>query len=123
MLKKIDTQKTDDPNVFGEILREFIFVEPVGCYSCFELTKTFKPIPEGYDLRSQLEQVLGIHVLQEVEDGEYQEYRDAAHFYTNGWISVGWYWDGDGCLAIIEGKRAAVNNDCKKNYTWEFVDL
>ena len=136
MKKIIDTQLTQDPNVFGEIIREFVFKDSYGCHSCFELLDEFKPVTEGFDVEGRLLMALGLHPLQEKEAAELETHpkwkdfvhynfsstREKASLYSNGDIHIGWYWDGDGTLAIIEGKKAAVNNDCKKSDRWEWVD-
>ena len=135
MKKTIDTQLTQDPNVFGEIIREFAFKDSYGCYSCFELLEEFNPVTGGIDAEGRLLMALGLHPLQEKEVANREtnrKYKNCVHhdfssarertcLYSNGDIHIGWYWDGDGTLAIIEGKKAAVNNDCKKSDRWEWV--
>jgi len=124
MQKIIDTQTTDDPNTFGEIIREFAFKEEYGCYSCFDLLDEFKPVQEGYDIQGRLQIAMGIHKTQDDDDACYSqdELRKAASYFSNGKIHIGWYWDGDGTLAIIEGNRCAVNTDCKKAHEWRWHD-
>ena len=124
MKKIINTQTTDDPNVFGEIIREFAFKKEYGCYSCFDLLDEFKPIPEGYDIQGRLQMAMGIHQTQDEKDLCYSadELRQRASYFSNGKIHIGWYWDGDGTLAIIEGIRCAVNTDCKKAHDWHWHD-
>jgi hypothetical protein len=34
---------------------------------------------------------------------------------------VYWFWDGDGTLLFKVEDIYLVNNDCKKDYVWEFV--
>ena len=120
MIKTINTQAITDANLFGEIFREYAFKDEGGCYSCFDLIDEFKPVTPGYDIEGRLQMALGIHVIQDREDYPH-DLRDRAQLYTNETIHIGWYWDGDGCLAVIEGDRVAVNPDCKKDYTWEWV--
>lgn len=122
MQKIIDTQKIDDPNLFGEIIREYAFTEEYGCYSCFDLIGEFKPVQDGFDIQGRLQMALGIHKTQDEQGLDNDELREKAHYFSNGKIHIGWYWDGDGTLAIIEGNRCAVNNDCKKDYGWEWHD-
>jgi hypothetical protein len=118
--KIIDTQETDDPNVFGEILREYAFKEAYGCYTCFELIDEFKKVDKGYDIAGRLFMVMGIHQLQDANKYACEYFRGISQIYSNGAIHVGWYWDGDGTLAFIEGNKSAINYDCKKDYTWEW---
>lgn len=113
MKKIIDTQTTDDPNIFGEALREYCFKEEYGCYSCFDLIDGFK-------------KVKSITKYQYIFDLLLSEYSDIFNYtpliykYKN--IIIAWYWDGDGTLFIQEGERKAINTDCKKSYTWEWID-
>ena len=124
MQKIIDTQTADDPNVFGEIIREFSFKEAYGCYSCFDLLDEFTQVPEGYDIQGRLQMAMGIHKTQDVDNLCYSpdELRNSASYFSNGTIHIGWYWDVDGTLAIIEGTRCAVNTDFKKAYGWQWYD-
>lgn len=106
MLKTINTQTTDDPNEFGEILREYCFNERYGCYSCFDLIEGFKEFDGIY-----LKELLDV----------YEDESITVYCYKYGELEIAWYWDGDGTLLIKEGNRIAINSDCKKNYTWEWV--
>lgn len=118
----LDTQIIDDANLFGETLREYIFKERFGCYSCFDLIDEFALV-EDVKVIEKLQLVLGIHKSLDVEEYDFSDLRELTCYYSNGSIHVGWYWDGDGTLAIIEGSRCVVNEDCKKDYTWEWVTL
>ena len=122
MKKIIDTQTTDDPDIFGETIREYCFDtkdDELGCYSCFKLRDGFVEVAKNTTLWNQMINALAIEgCLNEIDEDE----RDKASIYANGDIAVGWYWDGDGTLVIIEGCRMAINGDCKKTYGWEWVE-
>lgn len=135
MKKVIDTQTTDDPNLFGEILREYAFEKEFGCYTCFDLLEEFKPVNPNTELAGKLFQVLSIDLLSQetAEERESDEaYKDSvrdefinlrkrSQLFSNGNIHLAWYWDGDGTLAFIEEGRAAINTDCKKDHCWKWT--
>ena len=112
-----DTQKMHDANEFGEALREYCFVPEGkrGCYETFDLREEFKPIKKTCGVAKTLLKHLGL-TNECTCNGE--------HFnpglYSNGTIHIGWYWDGDGILCIIEGNKIIVNSDCKTDYCWEW---
>ncbi len=38
-------------------------------------------------------------------------------------IIIAWHWDGgDGTLVVFDGKRIAINNDCKKDSGWKWIE-
>lgn len=135
MIIKLDTQKIENPDQFGELFRKICFKEEMGCYSCFELTDDFNKISSDSAEGLKLIKVLGL--AEEPDSGDISP-EDLAwmensllerlekaknNLYSNGTILIGWYWDGDGSLAIIEGNKAVVNHDCKKDYTWDWFLL
>lgn len=119
-----------DPNKIGEILREAIFVKKnasdYGCYSTFDLLPEFKEVTliNNSDLFEKLTKVLANDCdLYECDEDEFhQDY--TIHMFSNGNVHVAWYWDSDGTLLLIseELKMAVLNDDCKKDYTWKFVN-
>lgn len=114
---QIDTQKLEDPNVFGETLRDYCFDCPpnqTGCYSCFKLKTQFKEV----DRKS----ALGKWFIRELEQCDPDwSLGNQCSIFSDGNIWIGWFWEGDGDLIIIEGKKIARNTDCKKDYTWEWM--
>lgn len=115
MKKIIDTQTTEDADIFGETLREYCFDTKegeLGCYSCFKLRDGFVELRDG-PVWKKIISALGIEAcIEEMEQAE---------VYCIGNLAIGWHWDGDGCLVVVEGQRMAVNGDCKKTYGWEWV--
>ena len=118
-----DTQKTDDPREFGELLREYAFSDtpcptmtgfhkPYGCYSTFDLKPEFVKLSLNTEVYKNLEWLSD--VLR--TDGRVEFYA-----YSNGQVHVGWWWDGDGTLIIQEGDRIAINTDCKCD-DWEWCE-
>ena len=113
-----------DPCVFGEDLRSQVFVGAgLGCYSNFELNPALLPIP--------FESAMGRQALRWLFDGcdpDYlQEVIARVKIVASGSMLAAWYWDGDGVLlvgSVRDGviSRAAVNDDCKKDYVWQWVE-
>ena len=112
---------TEDPNHFGEQLRSYCFLEEVGCYHCFDLQKEFSHVsPSDWVLKE-------VFTAYDPEEWarkawEQEKERVACYVWLEKDILVAWYWDGDGRLLIRAGNKAALNTDCKKNNTWEWVD-
>lgn len=118
-----DTQKMEDANDFGEALREYCFLPSnggiYGCYSTFKLRPEFKKF-------NPTEDILSILLGHNYRGNEYYSGNEVVKIeqnscFSNGNVIVAWYWDGDGTLYFREGKKAAFNNDCKKDYCWEWV--
>lgn len=106
-----------DPNIFGETLRDVVFVKhddlDFGCYTTFKLSNGFSKVEDSH-LRGILSDI--VCAGQE----------DHAEAYINGNILVAWFWDGDGTLFIgskdlCGNISGAVNYDCKKKSGWEWV--
>ena len=115
-----------DPNTVGEILREWAFKERLGCYSCFDLIHGFEnvKINERY-----IEKPLSIFAPLAYSDLEYAlEYRKevkekmSLYYHKERDVLVAWYWEGDGELYFNADGIEVYNRDCKKDYTWEFVE-
>lgn len=123
MIFQNDTQELDNPNEFGELLREHCFEDtpcptitgfhkPYGCYSTFDLKDGFEKLSGDNKIYKRLEKLSGIL------NGDGRAY---FHAYSNGQIHLGWWWDGDGTLIIQEGNKIAINNDCKSSYGWAWI--
>ena len=121
--------KIKNPDAFGELMRDTIFVDSgFGCYSQFDVEPEFKSLKDPED-------ELAVKMLRAVmaEDGDYeldalgevefmQDY-PGIRAYSNGTTHCMWFWDGDGTLFVAndELKLAAINTDCKKSYGWKWV--
>lgn len=103
-----DTTKIQDPNKFGELLREYFFTkEGIGCYSNFEV----EPFMFQGEPPASIKEFFG-------------DCENAIHFYIsrdNQSLWLAWTWDGDGTLIVSDGERIAENHDCKKGYGWRFL--
>ncbi len=147
MIFKVNTQTVDDPNTFGELLREYCFKEEYGRYSCFELIDGFKPINKCTELGYSMLLHLGYPTHEENKEasikGEYWKNESKMRelfgnpYLENGCqlyqkpgvdfemgsftINIGWYWDGDGILVIQENNRIAYNSDCKTDHDWSWI--
>ncbi len=106
-----DTQLTEDPNEFGELLRDYCFAQRVGCYSCFELIHGFFPVEK----RDSLYQWALDHILPDNSNISAFRHPDMDIFLAWDWSS------GDGTLLIREKNIAAINTDCKKDNGWRWV--
>jgi len=120
-----DTQTMEDPNEFGEELRDYIFVEDkyggdLGCYSTFDVRPEFT----REECPKRIAEILmgAPSEWNPVKEWEEDRKKHCA-YWTCGPLFVAWFWDGDGTLYIQEGSRAAINIDCKKTYGWEWVKL
>lgn len=104
-----DTARISEPDVLGELYREYAFFEEYGCYSCFELIPEFKAM----ELSS------APYLVQEEIS-----YRDSPECFTNGNLWVAWAWDGDGHLVFFEQQtgKGVANTDCKKAYNWRWLE-
>src|SRR3989304_189292 len=131
----VDLKTEQDPNKFGEALRGYCFVGNCmerGCYSTFKLLERFEAVNYGkiYDeakkyIFNQYQELedLPLHVfkLELKEEDCYIEnakYKIAEPFE----IICAWSWDGDGCLYFCWNDRAVINNDCKCDYNWEWIN-
>jgi len=119
---KIDTSIFGhvSPNDIGEYLREKSFKEERGCYSCFDVEETFTKIEEESAVMRLVYLIYDLSPYEIIE----QEDIDRCHFYTDGKVNMGWYWEGDGVLMFeeIETGKIVVNYDCKKEYRWQFYE-
>jgi len=97
------------PNIVGEYLRDQFFDQSNdlrGCYSTFEL------MPDVIQLDE--ERVL------DCEDGTYF-YQVSQKLIGNKIVWMKYYWDGDGVLEFhFENGSKLINNDCKKDYVWQY---
>lgn len=102
---------SNDPDAVGEFLRDQFFVQwengkrkGTGCYSTFELQPDVTVLPK------------------EPVDDDPDMYYDVALKNVQGeQIKMRYYWDGDGLLQFIfEDGVVLENDDCKKDYGWEW---
>lgn len=133
--KHVDLLKESDPNMFGEALRTYCFVgrnNEKGCYETFDVGRFFKEVKSGKIFEEAKEHLYDdidptiYHYKLEEEDC-YMQYECDGKMHKSKVcepfeIVMGWTWDGDGCLYFRFNDRAVVNDDCKKDYTWEWVE-
>lgn len=96
----------------GEALRDTVFTEHTGCYSCFDVTDDF--IKQSSKDIPLLVAVLlaGCFAKDELERMTYY-YSPAKD------LHVYWYWDGDGTLVFkLPDDRIIYNSDCKHDDEW-----
>lgn len=127
MLITKDTQQIDDPNTFGELLREYCFVGGYGCYQTFDLKSEFVLVDKNSTLGKSLLAILGVseerlNSTDEWTRGFAEDIYRRAYMFSNGIVHVAWYWDGDGELVFVEGDKIAINSDCKCDYNWKWHD-
>lgn len=113
------------PNLIGEALRAWAFKEGYGCYSCFDLIDEFKKSDfnerEFQFLMGRSSTTEGPDIYWGWDDADV--FKRAVWFIHPNGIEVGWFWDGDGTLVFnIPGLGTLNNNDCKKDYEWEWIN-
>lgn len=117
--------REQDPNKFGEALRNYCFIGncmETGCYSTFDLIKVLKEIKSG----KIYEEVLK-YVNPESEESIHAyhfklEYKDNELGFIEPYeLVVGWEWNGDGTLYFRWNNRSVINTDCKKDYGWDWI--
>jgi len=138
MIVSTDTNHITDPDQFGELMREYIFMEAFGCYSCFDIRDDLMCVSESSPTGEKLLRQLSwlpqeeFHSLMDsceygTMDREYLEddndrIYEGASLYTDGKINVGWYWgEGDGHLVIECDGRMVENTDCKCDCGWKWI--
>ena len=129
MLLTIDLKeciKNGSINFVGELLhyRCFIPKDQIGCYSTFELTPDFKKVEYESELGEKLLKFLNEDDSFENELYPLSEFIEDYHptLYSNGEISIAWYWDGDGTLLFHTKEFTLINTDCKKkDYGWSLL--
>lgn len=127
-MKKItfDSTKIQDPNIFGEFLREQFFTKKsdkwgrrLGCYDNFDLEPFFIiPQPTVRKHLIKTHQDFGLLPINEEDERSIQQvfvHKD------NDKVFVIWFADGDITLIVSDGERTAANDDCKKSYGWKFL--
>ena len=116
---KLDpTAFQQDACSFGEMYRNAVFQEEYGCYSCFDLQEDFKKVAKTSEIYQWALRALDLDP-RDPDDTDNIYYMQV---WTDGTFDVAWYWDGDGVLAIRTQGITAVNRDCKKDYTWVFLN-
>lgn len=115
-----------DPNVLGEHLREVTFVgEGYGCYDTFDV----RPDAEDLGHEEAMKFIMGDADASEDWALDAERFEGRRFRYQGLIIDCFWYWDGDGTLAfrithpLLGLLRVIENDDCKKSYCWDDVDL
>jgi len=127
---KITVEWNDlDVNARGEYLRGLVFNQKVvksmyggnnrltGCYSTFETNPSF------VDINPKEKEYKKVYDILDYDEGDIEFIK--VYGVKNSEIIAMWYWDGDGSLAIFfEGDGCVyLNEDCKKDYTWEKKEI
>lgn len=127
---RLSDVKDDNPDSYGEMLRTHFFVgKGFGCYSTFEVRTEFQTVDKDSALGKAALKCLfsDCHWYNEPETDEYKQEIARAHVLSTPTHIVAWWWDGDGTLVVGDidnGRisRAAINDDCKKDRYWKFID-
>lgn len=128
----IDLLTEQNPNKFGEALRNYCFVGNCmekGCYSTFSLISILKQVTSGkiYNEAKKViypENTLHVYYFKLAEKDCWLTYYDPDNkpqrvkFCEPYEILCAWEWDGDGCLYFRFNNRKVINTDCKKDYEW-----
>ncbi|MCK9542119.1 MAG: hypothetical protein M0R03_08825 [Novosphingobium sp.] len=126
--KTVDLITTDDPCDFGEALRGMCFIgtiKDVGCYSTFTVNDIFKQVTSGEIFEEACEHMFNVCDDKHVYHYKLNDEECWCYGYKIGKpveIVCGWSWDGDGCLYLRYNNRSVINYDCKKDYTWNWIN-
>lgn len=123
-------EQLQDPDAFGEACRDLIFNQvtegesqytyrKLGCYDTFELREGVKHFDPCLLTTKALQLLLGDG---DIYMDELPRVHAARGTYNGVQVTAAWYWDGDGTLLVISGEKWAINDDCKKNYGWQWVE-
>lgn len=134
----IDLLTEQDPNKFGEALRNYCFVgncEQTGCYSTFDMIPQLKEIKVGKvykeakkELCPELKDSIKVYHWKLKEKDCWIAYDDPEDNQKRMKICepleivCAWYWDWDGILYFRFNNRKVINGDCKKDHTWEWLE-
>ncbi len=102
----ITVNPEESPNQVGEILRAAFFDQSdgkFGCYSTFDYNKHVLPIPHEIDAYDH-------QTMWHCAERKLQDIT----------IKMRYFWDGDGTLEFQLPDGYLINNDCKKDYCWEW---
>lgn len=127
---RLNDVEIENPDSYGEMLRSNFFVgEGFGCYSTFELRPEFRIVDKESPLGKTALRCLfsDFYWYSEPESLEYKTEVSRAHIFATQNHVVAWWWDGDGTLVVGDINagsisRAAINDDCKKDRYWKFID-
>jgi hypothetical protein len=109
---KIKLSSIKNDCILGEVLRDISFKKYLGCYSCFELEKGFKEIPE-----SSNDVLIAKEVMNYTGKVQFHAYKNSK---LN--LKIFWFWDGDGILLFELDGKMLINSDCKSIYDWEEIE-
>jgi len=107
-------ERIKDANVFGECIRDIAFdsTKGFGCYSTFDMESDFRDV--------QSHQSKTAKKIREIISNTDGVDSSLIPVFSDGKLTLGWHWEGDGLLVVSDGKRIAYNNDCKKDHTWKW---
>lgn len=130
----ISLEEVNNANAVGEFLRAWAFTSSFGCYSCFDLIDGFEDVKDNKLYRNEalslFAPINSVYMDQnewqiDTEDLEYQlevQERMSCYYHKEKKVLVAWFWDGDGELYFNADGVRVYNNDCKKDYRWQFVE-
>jgi len=136
--KTVYLGETQNPNEFGEALRNYCFVGncmETGCYSTFKLVDWLKEIKSG-KIYEEAKKIINpefpdslhvFHFKKTEKDCWFLDYNprgeeDKMRIGEPSELVCAWAWDGDGHLYFRWNDRRVENTDCKTNYTWRWVE-
>jgi hypothetical protein len=131
----IDLLTEQDPNKFGEALRNYCFIgncEQTGCYSTFDLIPQLKKVKSGkiYEEAKKVihpENYLHVYYWKIIEKNCWIAYGDPEgkpqrmKFCEPHELVCAWEWEGDGTLYFRFNNKKVINTDCKKDYVWKWI--
>ena len=128
-----------NPNHFGEVLRDQLFVrhnsKDLGGYTTFALLPEFSKLSVQDPLVTEIADIFvriaasggdRANLVSKTKYGksyadDLEDTKHAIKVYSTSEYLVAWLWDDVGTLFFAIDGKAAINIDCKKDYGWQWV--
>lgn len=141
MLKIIDTETVEDPNIFGEILREAYFIDYMSLSEMrlkSGFNEFFGPGTEDTDPASLILSSFGYTQIPDMSiyrGDEYEEFwknRESRNivvlsktrmYFAPPDLYAAWFWDGSGSGSMVLGEknRFVLNTDMRLDNNWQWI--
>jgi hypothetical protein len=128
----IDLLIEQDPNKFGEALRNYCFVGNCmqrGCYDTFELMPHLKRVTSG-KIFNEAKEIIKPEFIESLYVFYFKLHEHNCYLDDDEYnikicepyeIVCAWEWNGDCTIYFRFNNRKVINTDGKKDYGWEWV--